>query len=126
MHRIKLLVPALVLLALPALAWRSTQDKEEKRPQGRPQGTSARVNFAIFTYTDTGGRTTSVQARDLIEVRLLHGQQEHMRLELLYQNGDYSMVDAHAFHLVRKSEAGGSDVVVTRAEPAAIVFPFVN
>ena len=130
MNRFKLILPALCLIALPAFAV-FTQDpgllQDKKTDKSGGNGVSARVSFGAITYTDAGSQQpVTVLAKGLLEVRLIAIATEGIRLELLYQNGDYSMVKPTSFHFVRKADAGSYEVLVTRTDIHGMAFPFVN
>lgn len=101
-------------------------------PQG-PQGTeepgladvSAIVRMSELQYVDSTGKAYAVPSRNVIEVRLLDDRPQGIRLEILYENGDYSLIDAQAVHVLR----GGRDVMdvrLVRSKQARIRFPKLN
>ena len=49
-------------------------------------------------------------------------QSVHVRLELLYDNGDYSMIDAQALHLLRNG-ASTREVRLVRSRQDNMRFP---
>lgn len=128
MTRFKLILPALCLLALPAYTlFHQDPALAQDRKTDKNAGVSARVSFGALTYTEAGGQTpVTVLAKGLLEVRLLQVPTEGIRLEILYQNGDYSMIKPTSFHFLRKADAGSYEVLVTRADVHGMAFPFVN
>ena len=68
------------------------------------------------------GITTVVNARNVVEIRILEDVPQGIRLELFYETGDYSLIDAQAFHLLRN---GGStrEVKLVRGKQARMRFP---
>lgn len=95
-------------------------------PQG--QDPAAKDDYAVIAtmselqYTTPDGTTRSVNSRDLVEVRVLADHAPGIRLELVYDNGDYSMVDAQAFHVLRN--AGSTrEVKLIRGQVAQMRFP---
>jgi hypothetical protein len=129
MSRIKLVLPALCFLALPAFAILRQdsafgQDKKPEKPVAN--GTSARVPFGTLTYTEPGAPPVSVSAKSLIEVRLIQAPYEGLRVELLFQNGDYSLIKPASFQVQRKTDGNSYEVLVTRTDPSGMAFPFVN
>lgn len=66
---------------------------------------SAAVTISDLRYVSLSGTATVVPARNIVEIRLIDDRTEHIRLELFFENGDYSLVDAQAFDLLR---TGGS------------------
>ncbi|MBL9079277.1 MAG: hypothetical protein JNL08_17380 [Planctomycetes bacterium] len=73
-------------------------------------------------YTTPDGQTKVVGSRELVEIRVLTDHTPGIRLELVYDNGDYSMVDAQSFHLLRN--AGSTrEVKLIRGHMAQMRFP---
>lgn len=80
------------------------------------------VQISELNYVNPQGTTTVVSARNVVEIRLIEEIQQGIRLELFYENGDYSLIDAQAFHLLRN---GGStrEVRLVRGKLARMRFP---
>lgn len=80
------------------------------------------VAISELNYVNPQGNTTVVNARNVVEIRLLEDVAQGIRLELFYENGDYSLIDAQAFHLLRN---GGStrEVKLVRGKQARMRFP---
>lgn len=80
------------------------------------------IPISELNYVNPQGNTTVVNARNVIEIRLLEDVPHGIRLELFYENGDYSLIDAQAFHLLRN---GGStrEVKLVRGKQARMRFP---
>jgi len=80
------------------------------------------ASIAELNYVNLQGVPTSVSARSVVEIRVIEDVAHAIRLELFYENGDYSLVDASAFHLLR---TGGStrEVKLVRGKPARMRFP---
>lgn len=73
-------------------------------------------------YISKQGTLQVVSARNVVEIRL-HEECEHsLRLELLYDNGDYSLIDAQSFHILRNN-GGTREVRLVRAKRGRMRFP---
>jgi hypothetical protein len=83
---------------------------------------SAAVSISDLQYVGLNGTVTVVPARNIVEIRLLDDRTSHIRLELFYENGDYSLVDAQAFHLLR-SGASPRPVKLVRGVADGMRFP---
>ena len=73
-------------------------------------------------YTPLNGAMVSVPARNVVEVRLIEDGNEHMRLELVYENGDYSMQTVQGFHLLHNG-TGTREVRLVRGASSRMRFP---
>lgn len=80
------------------------------------------VPISELQYINPQGATTVVTARNVVEIRLIEDYAQSIRLELVYENGDYSLIDAQSFHLLRN---GGStrEVKLVRGKQARMRFP---
>jgi hypothetical protein len=95
-----------------------------------PQGTedpavtdiAAVLRISELQYVDLQGKTSVIPSRNVFEVRLLEDTQQGMRLEILYDNGDYSLIDAQALHILR-SGRDPMDVRFVRSTRARLRFP---
>jgi hypothetical protein len=65
---------------------------------------------------------TTVPSKNVVEIRYLEDHNEHIRLELLYDNGDYSMIDAQTFHVLR-SGTTQREVKLVRGKRSKLRFP---
>lgn len=109
--------PWKLLLPLPLLAGLAMV------PQGQaPDDPTTVVSIAELHYVGQNGAPTIVSARNVVEIRFLEDCTDHIRLELVYDNGDYSMIDATAFHLIR-SGTGSREVRLVRTKVARMRFP---
>ena len=70
----------------------------------------------------SGGTAVVVPARNIVEIRVIEDRGEHIRLELSYENGDYSLVEAQAFHLLRAGPTS-RPVKIVRGNAAGMRFP---
>ena len=116
----------LLFLSIPiaaafAFAPYQNQDPQPTNPGGVVE-TTAVMPISEMQYTDLQGKTVVVSARNVVEIRLFDDQKQHVRLELLYENGDYSMIDAQALHLLRNGSTK-RDVKLVRTHLGGMRFP---
>jgi hypothetical protein len=52
-------------------------------------------------YTDIQGKLVAIPARSVVEIRMPEDSNGSPRFELSYQNGDYSLIQTQAMHLLR-------------------------
>jgi hypothetical protein len=98
-------------------------------PQG-PQGTedpavadiSTVLRISELQYVDLQGKTSVIPSRNVFEVRMLEDTVGGMRFEILYDNGDYSLIDAQALHVLR-SGRDQMEVRFVRSRKARMRFP---
>lgn len=115
----KFLIPVPLALALLAMV--------PQGPDAATQGTTkedvaSTVRIAELQYVDRAGQVRTVPARTVLVVRLLEGAQDGLRLEINYENGDYSMVDVQGFHLIRAGR-DQQDVRLIRSRVDHMCFP---
>ena len=106
-----LLVPLVVALAM------VPQD-----PQAAEPDAATVASISDLQYVSLQGTMTTVSARSVVEIRFLEDHKEHIRLELVYENGDYTLVDAQAFHLLRTG-ASTREVRLVRGKQSRMRFP---
>jgi hypothetical protein len=112
----KLLLPVPVVAALAMMP----QDPQTVDPALNDQATV--VSISELNYINQQGSEVRVPARNVVEVRFLEDHAHHIRLELLYENGDYSLVDAQAFHLLRNGTSS-REVRLVRGKQSRMRFP---
>lgn len=119
----KLVKPLLVVPFAAALAM-VPQDPQPAAPQN-PAGPepTAIVSIQSLEYMTQQGTTVSVPARNVVEIRLLEEFEQHVRIELVYDNGDYSLLDTQGFHLLRNSGGASREVRLVRGKKANMRFP---
>ena len=83
---------------------------------------AAIVSMSELRYTTMQGTASAVSARNVVEIRLFEDHPHNIRLELIYENGDYSLIDAQEFHLVRLG-TGSREVKLVRGKMARMRFP---
>jgi hypothetical protein len=93
-------------------------------PQGAPtpDDPATVVTLSELQYVNLQGAATSVSARNVVEIRLFEDAPDNLRIELLYENGDYSLVAAQAMHLLRNG-TGSREVKLVRGKTARMRFP---
>lgn len=87
-----------------------------------PSDTVAAAIISELQYVSLQGTPTVVAARNLAEIRLIEDHAEHIRIELTYENGDHSLIDAQAFHLLRNG-TGTREVRLVRCRQDRMRFP---
>jgi hypothetical protein len=80
------------------------------------------VPMSELQYETNQGTTKAVSARNVVEIRFLEDHQDAIRLELVYDNGDYSLIDAQSFHLLRNSGTT-REVRLVRGKQTRMRFP---
>lgn len=97
-------------------------------PQGQGPGNPTLTEnqhvlpISELQYVDLQGKKVAVSARNVVEIRLLEDITETIRLELFYDNGDFSLIDAQAFHLLRNG-ATTREVKLVRGQVSGMRFP---
>lgn len=100
-----------------------TVPQEPQAPTAaRPDEHSVVVSLSELQYTDLQGKTTVVPARNIVEIRMLDDNDQRVRLELTYDNGDYSLLDTQALHLLRNGTTT-REVRLVRCHTGAMRFP---
>lgn len=117
---LKYLLPVSVVAAIAMVP----QDPQPLQPQTPPPPIE-QVNVVTISdlqYVNLQGVSTSVPARSVVEIRLLEECTQHIRLELVYDNGDFSLLDVQAFHLLRNGSAA-REVRLVRSKIDRMRFP---
>ena len=114
----KFLLPVPVLAAL--VAW-SPQDPQAAKGQN-PDDVSVVTRVSEVQYVDFQGKTNVVPSRNLLEIRLLDDVPQGIGIEIIYENGDYSLVHAQGFHVLR-SGRDLMDVRLVKSKQSNIRFP---
>jgi hypothetical protein len=113
----KFLLPVPVVAALAMVP----QDPQPAVTPAVPENSTV-VSLSELQYVNLQGTATVVSARLVVEIRLLEERGEHVRIELLYENGDYSLIDAQAFHLLRNGTSS-REVKLVRCKSDQMRFP---
>ncbi len=81
-------------------------------------------SFTVLQYTNARGDVIEVPARNLTKIWLLRDEDGDLRMELLYQNRDYSSLAIRDFSVIRSSPSAiAVDVPVVRTTMAGMAFP---
>jgi hypothetical protein len=112
--KLLVLVPAVAALAM-------VPQDPSPAPADAPEP-STTASITELQYVNLQGTTQVVTARQVVEIRFLEDHPHHIRLELVYENGDYSLIDAQAFHLLR-SGPSAREVRLVRGKQARMRFP---
>ena len=107
-------IAAALALAPPRSASQDPQDPKAENIVVMP--------IASVQYVDMQGKVKTVPATNVVEVRVFDDHAESVRLELLYDNGDYSLIDAQTMHLLRKNGTT-RDVRLVRTQREMMRFP---
>jgi len=96
-------------------------------PQGEsvatpPTEISHVVSISELQYRTPDGKTTTVSAKNVVEIRLIDDITDNIRLELYYENRDYSLVEVVGFDLLR---SGGvtREIRLVRGQQTSMRFP---
>jgi hypothetical protein len=114
----KLLLPVPVVAALAMVP----QDPQPVAAAADPTEQSATAQITELQYVNLQGNPHVVTARQVVEIRFVEDHGEHIRLELLYENGDYSLIHAQAFHLLRNGPSA-REVRLVRSKQSKMRFP---
>lgn len=118
----KLLLPVLLVVAAVAMVPQDPQTQSPPQADAAVADQVAVITMSELKYIDLQGAAVCVPARTVIEIRLVEDRLEHIRLELIYENGDYSLIDAQAFHLLRNGQAP-REVRLVRSKQSRMRFP---
>ncbi|MEC7724491.1 MAG: hypothetical protein VYD05_03175, partial [Planctomycetota bacterium] len=116
---------ALLCLSLPiaaALAFAPAPARPGQDPQDPAPENIKILSISDLQYVDQQGNKKTVPAANVVEIRLFDDHADSVRLELLYDNGDYSLIDAQAMHILRKN-GSTRDVRLVRTQRATMRFP---
>lgn len=93
-------------------------------PQAEPTPVDqvAVATICELRYLTRQGTPVVVPARSVVEIRFFDEESDHIRIELLYENGDYSMLDVDGFHLIRGGNSS-REVRLVRSKQARMRFP---
>jgi hypothetical protein len=122
---------AFLFLSLPIAAALSLAPQNQQNPQdpqdapataAQPAEHVAVITLSEMQYIDLQGKTTVVPARNVAEIRVFDDEQRQIRLELTYDNGDYSLIDAQAIHILRNGPSA-REVRLVRSPQSRMRFP---
>lgn len=118
----KLLLPVPLALGLLAMMPQGVQGSEDAATKADVQRV---LQLSQLQYVDLAGKTVALAARNMLEVRLVDNAGEHLRLEIFYENGDYSLVDVQGFHVIRTGQ-DVQEVRFTRTKKERLAFPMLR
>jgi hypothetical protein len=118
----KFLIPLPLALGLLAMV---PQGPDAAQPGATNNDVANTVRIAELQYVDRAGQVRSVPARSILVLRLLEGAPEGLRIEINYENGDYSLIDVQGFHLLRAGR-DLQDVRLIRSRVDRMVFPRIS
>ncbi len=118
---------SMLFLSLPiaaALAFtpNNTAPQEPQNPASAQKIESTIISLSELQVKDMGGETLRIPARRVVEIRVFEDITDHVRVEVLYENGDYSMIAGQAMHLLRRGD-GTRDVKLIRTKLTSMRFP---
>lgn len=126
---LKLLVATASLAAIiPLLAMQDPQQnagaKGNQIAKNDPFYQETVWSFTVLQYSNLRGDLVEVPARNIAKIWLLKDEDGDLRMELLYQNRDYSSLSIRDFSLIRSSPAAVAvDVPVVRTSISGMTFP---
>ncbi len=94
------LLPVPVVLGLLAMQPQSEQGSQDPNVADIVQI----MPMTEMHYVDMQGKSIVVPSRNVFEVRMIEDVAQGIRIELLYDNGDYSLIDAQALHILRSGK----------------------
>jgi len=87
-----------------------------------PDDPATIATISALQYVNLQGATTTVSARDVVEIRILDTVGDHVRFEVVYDNSDYSLITAQSIHLLRNG-GGTREVKLVHSKPERMRFP---
>lgn len=112
------LLPVPAALGLLAMTPQSDQGPQDPNVSDTVQV----MQMTELHYVDMQGKSTVVPSRNVFEVRMLEDVPQGIRIELLYDNGDYSLIDAQSLHILRNGKEP-MDVRFVRSVRSRMRFP---
>lgn len=97
---------------------------QEAQQKANPFYQTARLNFAVLQYTNARGKAVEVPASTITKIWLIADSDGDLRMEIAYENGDFSSLAIGDFHVIRRSNNLASvDVPVVRSDMSGLAFP---
>ena len=109
-----------LLFAVPVVAAVAMAPQEP--PSSDPADVIVVRTISELQYTPLYGTPVTVSARSVVEVRMMEDRGDHIRLELVYENGDYSLQTVQGFHLINNG-ASPREVRLVRGASSRMRFP---
>ena len=110
------LAAALALLPAPSLPSQDPQNPEAENVKVMP--------ISALSYMTANGERQIIRAEKIVEIRLFDDHSHSVRIELLYENGDYSLIDAQQFNIMRRT-GSPRDVRLVRTQRSKMRFPWL-
>ena len=110
------LAAALALSPAPSLPSQDPQNPEAENVKVMP--------ISALSYTTANGERQIIRAEKIVEIRLFDDHSHSVRIELLYENGDYSLIDAQQFNIMRRT-GSPRDVRLVRTQRSKMRFPWL-
>ena len=110
------LAAALALSPAPSLPSQDPQNPEAENVKVMP--------ISALSYMTANGERQIIRAEKIVEIRLFDDHSHSVRIELLYENGDYSLIDAQSMHIMRRTGAP-RDVRLVRTQRSKMRFPWL-
>ena len=110
------LAAALALSPAPSLQSQDPQNPEAENVKVMP--------ISALSYTTANGVQQVIRAEKIVEIRLFDDHSDSVRIELLYENGDYSLIDAQQFNIMRRT-GSPRDVRLVRTQRSKMRFPWL-
>ena len=110
------LAAALALSPAPSLQSQDPQNPEAENVKVMP--------ISALSYTTANGVQQIIRAEKIVEIRLFDDHSDSVRIELLYENGDYSLIDAQQFNIMRRT-GSPRDVRLVRTQRSKMRFPWL-
>ncbi|MCC6782467.1 MAG: hypothetical protein IT457_06465 [Planctomycetes bacterium] len=110
---------------LPLLAMQDPQGAQSSQiSRSDPFHQESTWSFTVLQYTNARGDVVEVPARNLSKIWLLKDEDGDLRMEILYQNRDYSSLAIRDFSVIRSSpSAVAVDVPIVRTTISGMAFP---
>jgi len=113
-----------LLTSLSLLAGFVALPVQDAKQKANPFYQAAQLNFAILQYTNSKGKSVEVPASTITKIWLIADSDGDLRMEISYENGDYSSLAINDFHVIRRSSNLASvDVPVVRSDMSGLAFP---
>ncbi len=117
----------LLYLSIPvaaALAFSPAPSLQSQDPQNPAEENIKVMPISALQYVTASGERQTVRAENIVEIRVFEDHSDSVRIELLYENGDYSLIDAQSMHIMRRTGAP-RDVRLVRTQRSKMRFPWL-
>lgn len=117
----------LLYLSIPvaaALAFSPAPSLQSQDPQKSAEENIKVMPISALQYVTASGERQTVRAENIVEIRVFEDHSDSVRIELLYENGDYSLIDAQSMHIMRRTGAP-RDVRLVRTQRSKMRFPWL-